>query len=95
VGLAAAGRSDEQGVALRQQELALGAVEVDALDAADMAIGHQRDRAPGLALAAVAQLLEPLEDHLRRKDREILHKFYEVLEPRLSVLLERLHDKES
>jgi hypothetical protein len=95
VGLAAAGRSDQQGVALGQQLLALGAVQVDALDAPDVPVGHQRHRPPRLALAAVAQLLQPLEDGLRREAREILHEFYEVLEARFSVLLERLHGSQS
>jgi hypothetical protein len=95
VGLAAAGRSDQQRVALGQQLLALRAVQVDALDAPDVAVRHQRDGPARLALAAVAELVQTLEDRFRREAGEILDEFDEVLEAGFPVLLERLHESES
>src|SRR4051794_13494269 len=60
-----------------------------------MPIGHERDRAPGLGLPAVAKLLQLREDGLRRKDGKVAHELDEMLESRLPVLLERLHRKKS
>src|SRR5206468_3583055 len=67
------------------------AVQVDPLDASDVAVGHQRHRAARFVLAPVAELLEAREDLSRRRNRQIPDELDEVLESRFSVLLERLH----
>src|SRR5262249_1145064 len=91
MGLAATGGPDQKIIGLGQHVFALGSVEVDALDAPHMAVRHQRDRAPRLFLAPVAQLLEPLEDFLGRNDRQLTDKLDEVLKAGFAVLLEVLH----
>ena len=90
MGLAAAGGPMSRKL-FWQHVLALGPVEVDALDALDVAVGHQRDRPPRLVLPAITCLLQLLEDLLRRNDGQLQDELDEVLEPGFPVLLEVLH----
>ena len=94
MGLAATGRPDEQVVRFGQQILALGAIQVDALDALDVAIGHQRGhRAPRLVLLrdSPPPPLQLRENLLGRNDGQLANELDEVLEPRLAILLQILH----
>ena len=62
VGLAAAGGADEQGIGLGQELVALGPVQIDAPDAADVAVGHQGNGPPRLSLPPVPELVQPSEN---------------------------------
>ena len=79
-GLAATRGPDEQGVGLGQQVLALDPVDIDALNAAYVTVGHERNRPARFGLAAVAKLLQPSVDLPRRQYRKFLGEPDQVLE---------------
>jgi hypothetical protein len=93
-GLAAPGGSDEQGVGLGQQVLALDPVDVDALDAANVAVGHERNRPARFVLATIAQLLQPAVDLTRRQHGKFLGEPDHLLETGPPRLLELFHRRQ-
>ena len=90
-GLAAPGGSDEQGIGFGQKVFALDPVDVDALDAADVAVGHERYRPARLVLSAVAEFLKPPVDLTRRQHRKFLGEPDQVLKTGPPRLLELFH----
>jgi hypothetical protein len=78
--LARAGRPGQEVVGLARQLVAIGALEVDALDPPHVAIRHQAQRAPRLLLPAVAVVLELLPQQARPGIRQLAHHLQEVLE---------------
>jgi len=91
VGLAAAGRADEEVVRLGKDVLPLGTVEVNAFHALDVPVRHECDGAAGLLLPVVAELPEAREDLFRRNDGKLANELDKRLETRLPVLFEILH----